>query len=701
MLQKQSETLSLAELLDLYEQGLDVISVASDPEVETVFRTLTARDRINAIVRGNPHVEQALFVRLCDLDDRLKASADVLNDYDVLERSRLSYRAPLSSWWWYLNPKSSALMRSDRFGWVWGAATITCLLVSATFMAQTARAFSSQGFDFLGTLSTIAQGAGFALVAGGAGTQKGHDTLEMILKSLKVPGHRTAEATFGLSVGLLVVSYGLNANLYRLGDYYHQQGEEYAADQQWNEAVSSYQRAIQFNPTPEALLHEGEVYETLGDYDAAIELYSYGAAGDPYFLTAAARASLLRELNTSGWKGGVPEAELNQTLSTLQRARLHPRAGQDPELLRQIYLNFGFVELARLNFDQLQDADKTFLAQAQVQFEQAFHWELQQTYPENYVFRWKDLRAQCYQATSRFVNVVLDVPTVDGTSVYLQGLDPRVTHADVWYSCHEIFVEEGDLEVATDVLLLQTILSSKAITPYWTSQTQGFPQATINDPDQLDRLAQQLDSTLNLDVSGVEFDDREAAIIRLAIDAEGRIIDYYTYDPWTLAFVRDTPIYSLWKQQAPIVAKQSAQAAIEVADFQLEVFPDGRHRLQPWGRVYSVDTTRLGIEERPVTIDPARREVLRSLLAVQLRAAFIHIKDPNPGFDYKLTYKVTVASDGRVIGYKPAKDVEREQLNKTPLPYVLTEPHPAEASTEFLVQFKSSYTFQVNDPPAQ
>ena len=130
-----------------------------------------------------------------------------------------------------------SLMRSNRFGWVWGAATVVNLLFSATFMTQTARAFSSQGFDFLGTLSTIGQGVGFALVASGAATQTGRDTLDVILKSLRVPGHRTAEATFGLSAGLLLVSYGLNTNLYRLGDYYYDRGLEFEAEQSWSQAL--------------------------------------------------------------------------------------------------------------------------------------------------------------------------------------------------------------------------------------------------------------------------------------------------------------------------------------------------------------------------------------------------------------------------------------------------------------------------------
>lgn len=698
MKEKQSEPQDIVELLDIYEANINVLTSEDIPSVKTVFCTLTTRDRINSIIRGDTQLDPALFVRLFSLDNRLKSCSDTLNDYDLLEQCRQSYRAPLSSWWWYLSPKNSALMRSNRFGWVWGAATIASLLVSATFMAQTARAFSSQGFDFLGTLSTIAQGAGFALVASGAATQKGHDTLEMILKSLKVPGHRTAEATFGLSVGLLVVSYGVNANLYRLGDYYHQQGEEYAADQQWNKAVSSYQRAIQFNPTPEALLHEGEIYETLGDYDAAIELYSYGAAGDPYFLTASARASLLRELNASGWKGGIPEEQLNQTLATLQRARLHPRTGQDPELLRQIYLNLGFVELARLNFDQVQDTDKAFLGRAQSNFEQAFQWELQQTYPEGYSYRWKDLRAQCYQATSRFVSVVLDVPTTDESFVYLQGLDPRMTHADVWYSCHEIFVEEGDLEVATDVLLLQTILSSKAIAPYWTSQTQGFPQATIGDLNQLDRLAEQLESTLEIETKDLDFGDYEALIVRLAVDDQGHIIDYYTYDPWALGVIRNTMIYRLWQDHAPIVEKRATDASFGVADFQLEILPDGSYTVKPWGRVYEVDTLTLGVNERPTTIGLARREVLRGLLAAQLRSAYLNVQEPVTQFDRKLAYRVTVRADGRVSDYEPVESTDREPLNKTPLPYINVEPSPSMASVDFVVQFKSSYAFQISDP---
>ncbi|TAF52197.1 MAG: hypothetical protein EAZ61_08720 [Oscillatoriales cyanobacterium] len=698
MLEKHPNSQDLVELLDTYDAHIQTLKSEDDLTIETVFCTLTTRDQINSIVRGNPQLDPALFARLYDLDNQLSECADQLNDYDVLEQCRQSYRAPLSAWWWYLSPKNSPLIRSNRFGWVWGAATIACLLVSATFMTQTARAFSSQGFDFLGTLSTIAQGAGFALVASGAATQKGQDTLEMILKSLKVPGHRTAEATFGLSVGLLAVSYGLNANLYRLGDYYHQQGENYVANQQWSQALSSYQRALQFDPTPQSLLHEGQIYEILGDYDAAIEAYSYGAAGDPYFLTASARASLLRELNASGWKGGIPPEQLNQTLATLQRALLHPRTGQDPELLRQIYLNLGFVELARLNFDQVEDTDKIFLARAQNQFEQAFNWELQQSYPDDYVYRWKDLRAQCYQATSRFINVVLDVPTTDGSFIYFQGLDPRVPHADVWYSCHEIFVEDGDLEVATDVLLLQTVLSSNTIEPYWTSQTQGFPQATINDPNQLSRLAAQLESTLQIDTQGLEFGDYEALIIRLAVDDQGHIIDYYTYDTWALGMARNTPVYSLWQKHLPLVQEHMQEESFGVADFQLETLPDGRRTITPWGQVYAVDTIPLGIQERPLEIGLARREVLRGLLAAQLRSAYANIQDPAQTFVRKLVYRVTIGADGRLVSYEPADDMEREQLNKTPLPYLKAESSPALANIDFVVQFKSSYAFQINDP---
>jgi hypothetical protein len=42
--------------------------------------------------------------------------------------------------------------------------------------------------------------------------------------------------------------------------------------------------------------------------------------------------------------------------------------------------------------------------------------------------------------------------------------------------------------------------------------------------------------------------------------------------------------------------------------------------------------------------------------------------------------------------------MEREQLNKTPLPYLKTESNSARANIDFVVQFKSSYAFQINDP---
>jgi hypothetical protein len=271
-------------------------------------------------------------------------------------------------------------------------------------------------------------------------------------------------------------------------------------------------------------------------------------------------------------------------------------------------------------------------------------------------------------------------------------------HADVWYSCHEIFVEEGDLEVATDVLLLQTVLSSTTIDPYWTSQTQGFPQATIGDLNQLNRLAAQLESTLKIEVQDLEFGDYESLIIRLAVDDQGHIIDYYTYDPWALGMARNTPVYSLWQKHAPLVQERMNDESFGVADFQLEIFPDGRSTITPWGRVYDVDTIPLGVEERPLKIGLARREVLRGLLTAQLRSAYADIKEPAQTFDRKLLYRVTIGADGQILDYEPADNMEREQLNKTPLPYLKTESNSARANIDFVVQFKSSYAFQINDP---
>jgi len=702
MADPKREPLSLPELLDLYEAGIEQLETSDAPDPESTFEMMTARDRIQSIVRGNNQLDKALFARLFALDKRLQNCADTLADFDFLPNMCLSYRPPKTAWWWYLTAKNSPLMRSNRFGWVWGLATIVNLLFSATFMTQTARAFSSQGFDFLGTLSTIGQGVGFALVASGAATQTGRDTLDSILKSLRVPGHRTAEATFGLSAGLLLVSYGLNANLYRLSDYYFDRGLDLEAEQRWSQALSSYQRASQFNPSANILLREGRIFEILGRYDEAIDTYSFGAAGDPYFLQASARASLLRELNNSGWRGGLPQEQLARTLADLQRARLHPNAGADPELLRQIYLTLGLVQLVRLDFDRPMAAEeKSVLATAENFFEQAFQWELQKEVSEGYVFQWQDLRAQCYRAMSRFVNVVLDVPTEDGSAIYLQGADPRVQHADVWYSCHEIFVEDDDLEVATDVLLLQTVLSSQVIAPYWKSAAQNFPSATIADRRQLDAIAANLQAKIEVDTDAIDFTDRDSAIVRLAVDADGYVIDYFTYDPWTLFVARNTSIYDLWEEHAPIVAERAADESLAVADLFLEIFPDGSTRILPWGAVFQVDTIPFASSARDRDLSESQRAILRSLLAVQLRSTFLRVPNPAADFDRKLLYRVTVAADGRVLDYVPEDDAEREQLDRTPLPYLESEDPIGDGATiDFLVQFKSSYAVQVSDVPA-
>ncbi len=121
-----------------------------------------------------------------------------------------------SAWWWFLEvkqPRPPVYLASLDGLWKLGAAA--CLALAATFMTQTVKAFSTQGFDVLGTMGTIAQGAGLAVVAQGTLTDRGKDRLQDTLHDLGVPTYLHEEATFAIATSALLISYGFHSNLYR------------------------------------------------------------------------------------------------------------------------------------------------------------------------------------------------------------------------------------------------------------------------------------------------------------------------------------------------------------------------------------------------------------------------------------------------------------------------------------------------------
>ncbi|PSN77988.1 hypothetical protein C8B47_19175, partial [filamentous cyanobacterium CCP4] len=302
----------LQQTIDRYEAALVKVEAgdgsASEPDV---IALLLARDALERQKQTETELGEADSLRLLSLDRRLKQQAQAINNAVSLNDCRATLTPSGAAWWWSLEPPAppTKVYKQDQFDWVWNLLTVTCLVFSASFATHTARAFSTQGFDLMGTISTITQGAGVALVAGGALTDKGRKVTENVLRSLNIPHVFYAEATFGFSALLLGTTFLLNSNLAKVGDTYQRQGDRLLNQGNLLIARKKYLRAMDFDTNDETLLLAlGDVSQQLGDLDEAETYYRQGMALDETTgMNGLARNLVLKEIEAKGWNASIDE----------------------------------------------------------------------------------------------------------------------------------------------------------------------------------------------------------------------------------------------------------------------------------------------------------------------------------------------------------------------------------------------------------
>ena len=242
-----------------YFNHLSELEKQDIPTLDQLVAVMVARSEVQQWLTPERSAEALAMV--VQLDHRLKAQGPKL---DLLTDCRETLNPPESQWWWWLDtvntPNSDLLPeevteneaenrpRWSRWDWLWNLGTVTCLVVSTGLMSQTAKAFSEEGFDLLGTVSTIGQGAGLALVARGVLTDQGKKKVKKFLHSLNIPDQYHAEATFAGSAALLTMSIGLYANLPSVGNLYYSWGQRQETHENWDKALENYGRAARFNP---------------------------------------------------------------------------------------------------------------------------------------------------------------------------------------------------------------------------------------------------------------------------------------------------------------------------------------------------------------------------------------------------------------------------------------------------------------------
>jgi tetratricopeptide (TPR) repeat protein len=398
--------------------------VAPSLSLEQVIEVLVARDAIEVIRQSSEVVTGKSLAQLIQLDSRLKARAGVLAQTGQLADCRRSMQPPESAWWWFLEPPPPPEPWLSRFGWFWNLLTVGCLVVAGTFATSTAQAFSTSGFDLLGTFSTIAQGTGLVLVAGGALTDQGQKAVERIWSSLKVPHRFHAEATFMVAGLLLLASYSIHRNLPQIGEIYHRQGQAAEAEDQWLVARDKYERALKFVPPNETHVQSqlqislGKIYERLGQLAEAQKYYESAALADnPEGRLRLGRVNLLQALQAALWTGQVDADQQSRLRDaenyldlTQQNLTDKPQnieavdkqqvaSWQTRRLREEVYINQGILRWAKAHLDAPdQRAKEEWLDQAEADFKQASDLEYDlPTVPSG-------RRADCYYKIALYLN---------------------------------------------------------------------------------------------------------------------------------------------------------------------------------------------------------------------------------------------------------------------------------------------------------
>ncbi|MGL5196156.1 MAG: tetratricopeptide repeat protein [Chroococcales cyanobacterium] len=318
----------------------------NSPSLEQVLEVMTARDALSAI--GNPGVEVAgeSLVKLLDLDHRLKAQAEAIASDGKLEKSRATFNPPDSNWWWFLTvPQTTPQWK--RFDWIWDSLTAGALVLAGSFMFNTVQAFSSGGFAVSEAFGTIAQVAGLGVVTKGALTSDGKKKVKSVLFKLDIPEPFHNPIIFMASGMLTLGSYGLNNSLPYIGRIYYQQGMNHYTEGDLNQAYKKYVNASQLDPENISIkISLGEIHESLGSLDLALEQYKQGTQyGNAQAFNNAGRTYIQK------FNSGTPQNEYKvaESLLLLGLQRVDP---QDKNVKYQLHKNLGWSLLKQQEYDR-------------------------------------------------------------------------------------------------------------------------------------------------------------------------------------------------------------------------------------------------------------------------------------------------------------------------------------------------------------
>ncbi len=301
------------------------------------------------------------MAKLIELDQRLLQQAETIAEAAPLDAWRRSRQPLEDAWWWFFQPHPEP-DAWNRFDWLWNGLTAGALALAASFMVGIYQALSVGGLSWGETFSTIAQGAGLALVGQGALTTTGQRKVQGALAYLKIPSRFYSEATCVFALLLLLLSFGLHRYL---PNYFYARGQAFYAQGSLTHAEEKFIQGQQIEPSdPRFNIALGTVYESLGSLDQALAQYQ-----------KALQQGVTRAFNDI-WriyvqrfdpvkKRTAPVVAETYLRMGLQRAESDPNANINTRF--QLHRNLGWVLIGQKRYAEAQaELEKAFDKDAQI-----------------------------------------------------------------------------------------------------------------------------------------------------------------------------------------------------------------------------------------------------------------------------------------------------------------------------------------------
>jgi tetratricopeptide (TPR) repeat protein len=674
------------DYITAYAQALSVVAASPHPPLEPILDVLLARDNLQAQLEVSPNLASHQLSHIAKLDNRLHHLANAIANREGIAQCRQSRQPPQSAWWWYLESSPSPPPPQPwwaKYDWVWNAGTVACLVVSTTFLTQTVKAFSAaQGFDFLGALSTIGQGAGLVLVAGGALTDRGKKVVEEGLSRFEFPPYLHAEITFAGALVLLGVSYGINRNLPLVGELYYQQGRAQQAENRWSEAQDSYDRALNFIPDdPRITVATGSIYEALGEFERAIAEYEKGVLfGDPAAMNALGRALVWQDWTRRDWQTKINDDTAQRAELLYERAsKLVTQTEGDSDLTAlqaEIRINQGVLDWARASWDV--DAgllDRSWLFDNAMALEASIAEKRRSRY-ETWTFRGK-----CYAQLSLILRFALEE--------VVPGIDPNVAYRQFDEACFDLM--QGDrAALIYDTRVVSTALNLKSVRAFFQNlQNNGNP-VKISNSAQIQQLQQQLSAQIEQNLEAL-FAIEEDVTLRVFVNGDAQIVQYYAYDENSASLAYATPIDSLWWAQRDRIATTAP-----LADFRVTFTPQGTFEVTPWSAVAShVESTHRSILKSNLFEQLDRNTPKRLSVSGAWGMGEISIFTPS------LLYRVGLTAEGNVADIEPLNPEAKARFEETSLARLDRAKDAQVSLSYFTVEFKANDVFRIEDEPIE